>query len=97
MKWLKALLSKVSGFFTNRPNFLDRLPQDKLLHFFLGAITFSLTSSLGITPAIMATVILGAGIEIIQRVFKVGTYDILDAAAVWLGGATVLFAIIMHS
>jgi len=75
-----------------KPNFLDNLPKDKLLHFAIGTVVFSGMSVLGsgMIIAIIATLIIGIGIEIYQKMTGAGAFEYMDAVAVWLGGAVVM-------
>lgn len=74
------------------PNFLDKLPKDKLLHFAIGVVAFSFLQMFGLIPAIVLTLILGIGIEIYQKYSGTGAFEYMDAFAVYFGGAVVLFA-----
>ncbi len=73
-----------------RPNFLDNLPKDKLLHFAIGCVAFAaMMPIVGMMIAGIVTFILGAAIEYYQRYTKTGAFEFMDMVAVWLGGATV--------
>jgi len=76
-----------------KPNVLDRIPRDKLLHFVIGAVVQSL-SMLLITPylALLVTVLVGIGIEVYQKVTKTGKLEVMDAVSVILGGLLVLLS-----
>jgi len=77
-----------------QPNVLDKLPQDKLLHFSIGVVSFLLTQiavaliwpQYSTRIALTATIIIGAGIEIYQRITKTGKAEFLDFWAVAVGG-----------
>ncbi len=78
-----------------RIEFLDNLPQDKLVHGFIGLVFFTVSLcihiSFGIEPVIAVvasfflSLVLGVLIEIIQWMTGWGVPEVLDAVAVWAG------------
>ena len=76
------------------PNCLDKLPQDKLLHYAIGTVVASVVS-VGVSQlAALATVVATAiFIEVYQYKTKTGKVELLDMAATLLGGLTVLVGI----
>lgn len=77
-----------------KPNFIDNLPSDKVLHFAIGSVCFSFLSLFNLILAIVGTLILGIAIEIYQKITNSGHFELLDAIAVWLGGCVVLLPIL---
>lgn len=75
-----------------RPNFLDKLPQDKLLHYALGTVVFVIAalvaSFINMTNpfilVISSVLVLGIGLEIFQKITKTGAFQLSDAIAFWL-------------
>lgn len=76
-----------------KPNMLDKIPRDKLLHFSLGVICFTLFLFISLGIAAIATFIIGIGIEVYQKITKSGVFEWLDAFAFWLGGWFVFIAV----
>jgi len=73
-----------------KPNFLDRLPKDKLLHFAIGTVVMAACMLvLSINHSLAITALVGIGIEIYQKVTNTGNFELMDAFAVILGGLVV--------
>ncbi len=80
-----------------RIEFLDNLPQDKLVHGFIGVEAFTIAFcflawySSDPTAALIASsifsIVLGIGIEVVQKITGWGKFEWLDAIAVWKGAA----------
>lgn len=80
---------------------INNIPKDKLLHCLIGVIIFIffkfLCQSLGnpnILSIALASLLLGAGIEIYQKVFRTGTFEKTDIVATWAGSCLALLAMI---
>ncbi len=78
-----------------RIEFLDNLPQDKLVHgligvvFFTAAFCFLTWYSSDPVAALIASfvfsIVLGIGIEVVQKITGWGKFEFMDAVAVWQG------------
>ena len=89
------MLDIIKKFIFERPNFLDRIPKDKLLHFAIGVACFSFFAMFHFWAAVVITLAVGYGIELFQKKTGSGHYDIMDAVAVWLGMVPVMLPMLL--